>query len=245
MARKSNAVCRADEAGQTCHRNDEDHAHRNVPISTRGGAGKRRQASRCSGAADSVHDQHYERVTDGAFNVTHHDLDTGLLVTENEPFDGATVQPDRGGPTGAARQLERDESAQAMIIEIDARRGSGKTGEERKKLGTVQGRHSYDFRRRAREHQAGGTPGRTVDTMRVWIDQDLCTGDGLCTDHAPDVFRLLEDGIAYVVEDGRVLNDPGGSASLARVAKHLEAGTLLAADCCPGECIFVEPDEDN
>ncbi|MBL6619720.1 MAG: 4Fe-4S binding protein, partial [Ilumatobacteraceae bacterium] len=21
--------------------------------------------------------------------------------------------------------------------------------------------------------------------MRVWIDQDLCTGDGLCVDHCP------------------------------------------------------------
>ena len=30
--------------------------------------------------------------------------------------------------------------------------------------------------------------------MRVWIDQDLCTGDGLCVDHCPDVFVQLEDG---------------------------------------------------
>ena len=37
--------------------------------------------------------------------------------------------------------------------------------------------------------------------MRVWIDQDLCTGDGLCVDHCPDVFVQLEDGIAYVSED--------------------------------------------
>jgi len=216
-----------------------------VPLSTLGGAGQRRQASRRSGAADSVYDQHYERIASGTFNVTHHNLDAGLLVTENETFDDATVQPDRGGPTDAARQLERDERAEAVIVEIDERSGVGKTAEERQKLGTVHDRHNYDFRRRAREHQADGTSGRTVDGMRVWIDQDLCTGDGLCTDHAPDVFRLLEDGIAYVVEDGRVLNDPGGSASLARVAKYLEAGTLLAADCCPGECIFVEPDEDN
>ncbi|MEC9224551.1 MAG: ferredoxin, partial [Actinomycetota bacterium] len=27
--------------------------------------------------------------------------------------------------------------------------------------------------------------------MRVWIDQDLCTGDGLCVDRSPDVFTLL------------------------------------------------------
>jgi ferredoxin len=26
--------------------------------------------------------------------------------------------------------------------------------------------------------------------MRVWIDQDLCTGDGLCVDHCHDVFTL-------------------------------------------------------
>ena len=50
--------------------------------------------------------------------------------------------------------------------------------------------------------------------MRVWIDQDLCTGDGLCVDHCHDVFTLLEDGIAYVVQGGEVQNDPGGSGSL-------------------------------
>ena len=53
--------------------------------------------------------------------------------------------------------------------------------------------------------------------MRVWIDQDLCTGDGLCVDHCHEVFTLLEDGIAYVIEDGTVLNDPGGSSSIAAV----------------------------
>ena len=76
--------------------------------------------------------------------------------------------------------------------------------------------------------------------MRVWIDQDLCTGDGLCTDHAPAVFRLLEDGIAYVQQGGRVLNDPGGAASLARVPAALEADVVAAAEDCPGECIFIE-----
>lgn len=28
--------------------------------------------------------------------------------------------------------------------------------------------------------------------MRVWIDQDLCTGDGLCTDHCPDECIFVE-----------------------------------------------------
>ncbi len=76
--------------------------------------------------------------------------------------------------------------------------------------------------------------------MKVWIDQDLCTGDGLCTDHAPAVFTLLEDGIAYVRENGRAQNDPGGSASLAAVPPRLELDVVAAADDCPGECIFVE-----
>ena len=51
---------------------------------------------------------------------------------------------------------------------------------------------------------------------KVWIDQDLCTGDGICTDHCPDVFVILEDGIAYVREDGVTLNDPGGARSPAQ-----------------------------
>ncbi len=76
----------------------------------------------------------------------------------------------------------------------------------------------------------------------MWIDQDLCTGDGLCTDHAPPVFTLLEDGIAYVQERGRVLNDPGGASSLATVPPGLTGDVVHAADDCPGECIFIELD---
>lgn len=79
--------------------------------------------------------------------------------------------------------------------------------------------------------------------MRVWIDQDLCTGDGLCVDHCPDVFVQMEDGIAYVAERGEPLNDPGGSGSLAVVSGEDMAGVVQAADVCPGECIFIEIDE--
>ena len=74
----------------------------------------------------------------------------------------------------------------------------------------------------------------------VRIDQDLCTGDGLCTDHCPDVFTLLEDGIAYVSQAGVIANDPGGPGSIVEVPAHLDAKVLIAADDCPGECIFVE-----
>ena len=81
------------------------------------------------------------------------------------------------------------------------------------------------------------------DGVKVWIDQDLCTGDGLCVDHCPDVFTLLDDGIAYVVESGVVMNDPGGSGSLASVTPRNERDVIEAADVCPGECIFIEFEE--
>ena len=67
-----------------------------------------------------------------------------------------------------------------------------------------------------------------------------CTCDGLCTDHSPEVFTLLEDGIAYVKQHGLVLNDPGGSGSLALVPAALNQAAIHAAEDCPGECIFIE-----
>jgi ferredoxin len=76
--------------------------------------------------------------------------------------------------------------------------------------------------------------------MRVWIDQDLCTGDGLCIDHCPEVFVILEDGISYVHDDEHTANDPGGAAGLVAVPARLEDAVVAAAIDCPGECIFVE-----
>jgi len=81
--------------------------------------------------------------------------------------------------------------------------------------------------------------------VRVWIDQDLCTGDGLCTDHSPEVFVMLEDGIAYVREGDKVLNDPGGARSLARVPERCVNNVLESVQVCPGECIFIETDADD
>ncbi|MDA8270699.1 MAG: ferredoxin [Actinomycetota bacterium] len=78
--------------------------------------------------------------------------------------------------------------------------------------------------------------------MKVWIDQDLCTGDGLCEEICPDVFTLQDDGIAYVKDDGNICNDPGGSAQMAQVPADLEDAVVEASEECPGECIFVELD---
>ncbi|MGD9705884.1 MAG: ferredoxin [Acidimicrobiia bacterium] len=78
--------------------------------------------------------------------------------------------------------------------------------------------------------------------MRAWIDQDLCTGDGLCTDHCPEVFILLDDGISYVHDGNEIGNEPGGAASTVHVPRHLERAAVNAALDCPGECIFLEPE---
>ncbi|HEV3131865.1 MAG: ferredoxin [Acidimicrobiales bacterium] len=76
--------------------------------------------------------------------------------------------------------------------------------------------------------------------MKVWIDQDLCTGDGLCEEIAPAVFTLLDDGLAYVKDGADVKNEPGGSAGMAAVPDDLEDAVVEAAEECPGECIFIE-----
>ena len=78
--------------------------------------------------------------------------------------------------------------------------------------------------------------------LRVWIDQDLCTGDGLCVDHCPEVFVLLEDGISYVHDENGVRNDPGGVEGLVDVRPRWHTAVVNAAEDCPGECIFLEVD---
>ncbi len=76
--------------------------------------------------------------------------------------------------------------------------------------------------------------------MKVWIDQDLCTGDGICVEIAPDVFTLLDDGLAYVKEGAKILSEPGGVQGVAPVPGGTEDGVIESAEECPGECIFIE-----
>jgi ferredoxin len=80
--------------------------------------------------------------------------------------------------------------------------------------------------------------------MKVWIDQDLCTGDGLCEEIAPDVFTLLDDGLAYVKEGATIYaeakGNPQGAAGMANFADSLVDAVIESADECPGECIFIE-----
>ncbi len=81
--------------------------------------------------------------------------------------------------------------------------------------------------------------------MKVWIDQDLCTGDGLCEEIAPDVFVLLDDGLAYVREGDKTFaqseGNPQGAEGVAVIPDSQVDLVVEAAEECPGECIFIEP----
>ena len=84
--------------------------------------------------------------------------------------------------------------------------------------------------------------------IKVWIDQDLCTGDGICSEICPDIFEMHSDGLAYVKEvpwpdiyNGQgtepVYRMAGGQAT---VPDDLLAATIESAEECPGECIYIE-----
>ena len=89
--------------------------------------------------------------------------------------------------------------------------------------------------RKTDQHEQRGS-----ERMKVWIDQDLCTGDGLCEEIAPDVFALLDDGLAYVKEGDKIFSDPGGPEGLATIPAGQEEAVIESAEECPGECIFIE-----
>ena len=88
--------------------------------------------------------------------------------------------------------------------------------------------------------------------MKVWIDQDLCTGDGICTEICPTIFEMHDDGLAYVKEehwksiagtdDGK--GDPAlkMAEGMAAVSEELLEAVIESAEDCPGECIFIEVD---
>jgi ferredoxin len=78
----------------------------------------------------------------------------------------------------------------------------------------------------------------SVQPLRVWVDQDKCTGDGLCVQYAPEVFEFDIDGLAYVKDPGgALLSSPGARTP---VPAHRRLEVIDAADQCPGECIHLE-----
>jgi len=87
-------------------------------------------------------------------------------------------------------------------------------------------------------------------SLMVWIDQDLCTGDGICEEIAPEVFEARDDGLWVVKETAsnfgtEVVFDgnqaPDNAKGVARVPDGDLDDVVEAAEECPGECIMIEP----
>ncbi|MEU9031976.1 ferredoxin [Streptomyces sp. NPDC048383] len=73
--------------------------------------------------------------------------------------------------------------------------------------------------------------------LEVWIDQDLCTGDGICVQYAPEVFELDIDGLAYVKSpEDELLQEAGATTP---VPLTLLQDVVDSAKECPGDCIHV------
>ena len=78
--------------------------------------------------------------------------------------------------------------------------------------------------------------------LEVWIDQDLCTGDGICVQYAPEVFELDIDGLAYVKgADEELLAAPGATVP---VPLTVLQDVVDSAKECPGDCIHVRRTRD-
>ncbi len=84
---------------------------------------------------------------------------------------------------------------------------------------------------------------RQQETFEVWIDQDRCTGDGICAQYAADVFELDVDGLAYVKGgDGELRHEAGSAVPVPGVAV---LDVIDSAKECPGECIHVRRSDDG
>ena len=64
-------------------------------------------------------------------------------------------------------------------------------------------------------------------------------------DSAPDVFTLLDDGLAYVREGDKIYatakGNPQGAEGMASFPESKLESVIESAEECPGECIFIEP----
>lgn len=64
--------------------------------------------------------------------------------------------------------------------------------------------------------------------MRPIVDRDLCIGCGLCEETCPEVFRMGNDGIAYVID-----RDP---------APETYGDVQAAVELCPVSAISIAPE---
>ena len=75
--------------------------------------------------------------------------------------------------------------------------------------------------------------------IRVYIDQDQCTGSMVCESITSQVFVMDDDGLATVLENGVALPD-GGAPFGAVVQPDQVALVKDASAACPGGCIHVD-----
>ncbi len=76
--------------------------------------------------------------------------------------------------------------------------------------------------------------------MKTWIDRDLCTGNGICEEIAPEVFVLV-DSLAFARDAAGNLVEGNGATSAVAFADSSQDAVIEAAEECPGECIYLEP----
>ena len=75
------------------------------------------------------------------------------------------------------------------------------------------------------------------EPLQVWVDQDLCTGDGLCVQYAP----RSSSSTSTAWRTSRTAPASCSSRPGARtdVPAHLRLDVIDAAKECPGDCIHV------
>jgi ferredoxin len=62
--------------------------------------------------------------------------------------------------------------------------------------------------------------------MKIYIDEDLCTGCGICEEMCPEVFQLGDDEVSHIISD-----DECEEHDIREVAEE-----------CPSEAIIIEED---
>ncbi len=62
--------------------------------------------------------------------------------------------------------------------------------------------------------------------MKPIVDYDLCIGDAICAEVAPEVFEMRDDGLAHVI-----MENPG---------PEMEACVREACAACPTNAIILE-----
>jgi ferredoxin len=64
------------------------------------------------------------------------------------------------------------------------------------------------------------------DSVKVTVDETLCSGCGVCEEMAPDVFEMNDAGLVAVKVDP--------------IPEDLQESTQEAADGCPSGAILIE-----